>query len=87
MRLRRRTEAAKEHTERKRECEHVTGTQRDVHRRKYCKYNRTQDTQTGRQTQQQHVSDDRANAASNDPLFPAKGLDDVIDNYEIIREA
>lgn len=24
---------------------------------------------------------------SNDPLFPAKSLDDVIDNYEMIREA
>lgn len=25
--------------------------------------------------------------AINDPLFPAKSLDDVIDNYEMIREA
>lgn len=30
---------------------------------------------------------EREVAYSNDPLFPAKSLDDVIDNYEMIREA
>jgi len=29
----------------------------------------------------------RLQQASNDPLFPAKSLDDVIDNCEMIREA
>lgn len=29
----------------------------------------------------------RRGGTSNDPLFPAKSLDDVIDNYEMIREA
>lgn len=29
----------------------------------------------------------RLHQASNDPLFPAKSLDDVIDNCEMIREA
>lgn len=40
-----------------------------------------------RETRSEKERNDAIRRASNDPLFPAKNLDDVIDNYEMIREA
>lgn len=43
-------------------------------------------SETRREEKEKHRGT-RLQQASNDPLFPAKSLDDVIDNCEMIREA
>lgn len=43
-------------------------------------------SETRREEKEKHRGT-RLQRASNDPLFPAKSLDDVIDNCKMIREA
>lgn len=41
----------------------------------------------GEERREDRVAEEVGGRYSNDPLFPGKSLDDVIDNYEMIREA